>query len=197
LEARSGLSISPQTAPKARSLLVSTRSTSKFCVAAAGFGFSTRAYEAALAGCVPLVMQDGIEQAFEEILPWPLFSRRQNHSLSSIATLPAALAAVPEAEVRAKRSVLYCTWMRMLWLRHDGAPQPLPDQEQLLRFDAFESVMWTLRKRLRKDITWPADWDEGCRAVSRYFASPPKGAPQNWKPWGLREYDPPPAVAQA
>ena len=74
---------------------------------------------------------------------------------------------------------------------------PLPDQEQLLRFDAFESVMWTLRKRLRKDITWPADWDEGCRAVSRYFASPPKGAPQNWKPWGLREYDPPPAVAQA
>jgi hypothetical protein len=40
--------------------------SSKFCVAAAGFGFSTRAYEAALAGCIPLVMQDGIEQAFEE-----------------------------------------------------------------------------------------------------------------------------------
>ena len=39
------------------------RCGSKFCVAAAGFGFSTRAYEAAAAGCVPLIMQDGILQA--------------------------------------------------------------------------------------------------------------------------------------
>lgn len=165
-------------------------SSAKFCVAAAGFGFSTRAYEAALAGCVPLVMMDGVEMAFEEILPWPLFSRRQNHSLASIAQLPATLAAVPDAQVRAMRSVLYCAWPRMLWLRHDGAARPLPEQAKLLRFDAFESVMWTLRKRLHNDIGWPADWEEGCRAVTDYFATPPKGAPKEWKPWGVRDYDP-------
>ena len=79
----------------------------------------------------------------------------------------------------------------LLWLRHDGAPRPLPDQQQLLKYDAFESVMWTLRKRLRKDIEWPADWEDGCRAVGRYFASPPPGFPggQQWKPWALRDYD--------
>jgi hypothetical protein len=165
-------------------------SSAKFCVAAAGFGFSTRAYEAALAGCVPLVMMDGVEMAFEEILPWPLFSRRQNHSLASIAQLPATLAAVPDTQVRAMRSVLYCAWPRMLWLRHDGAARPLPEQAKLLRFDAFESVMWTLRKRLHNDIGWPADWEEGCRAVTDYFATPPKGAPKEWKPWGVRDYDP-------
>ena len=69
---------------------------SKFCVAAAGFGFSTRAYEAALAGCAPLVMQDGIPQAFEDLLPWPLFSLRLNDSLAQIPseTLTGAPAAL-------------------------------------------------------------------------------------------------------
>ena len=135
-------------------------------------------------------MMDGVEMAFEEILPWGLFSRRQNHSLASIASLPATLAAVPDAQVRAMRSVLYCAWPRMLWLRHDGAERPLPEQAKLLQYDAFESVMWTLRKRLRNDIGWPADWEEGCRAVTDYFSTPPKGAPREWKPWGVRDYDP-------
>ena len=160
-------------------------------------------------------MMDGVEMAFEEILPWGLFSRRQNHSLASIASLPATLAAVPDAQVRAMRSVLcseltltltlpltltlqvramrsvlYCAWPRMLWLRHDGAERPLPEQAKLLPYDAFESVMWTLRKRLRNDIGWPADWEEGCRAVTDYFATPPKSAPREWKPWGVRDYDP-------
>ena len=77
-------------------------SGSKLCVAAAGFGFSTRAYEAAAAGCVPLVMQDGIEQAYEEILPWGLFSLRINNSLGAIAKLNETLAAIPEGKIRSK-----------------------------------------------------------------------------------------------
>ena len=63
-------------------------------------------------------------------------------------------------------------------------------QERLLRFDAFESVMWTLRKRLRKDIGWPPDWDEGCREVSRYFKTPPMGS-MDWAPWANYEFDAP------
>jgi hypothetical protein len=168
---------------------------SKFCVAAAGFGFSTRAYEAATAGCVPLVMQDGIEQAFEDVLPWPLFSLRLNNSLSQISDLAKTLEHIPEQHVRELRSRLYCVWPRLLWLRHDpGAPTPLPEQEQLLKYDAFESLMWTLRKRLRHDIGWPTDWEEGCRAVRRYFSQTPKGGKTGgraWAPWQNYEFDVP------
>jgi hypothetical protein len=161
---------------------------SKFCVAAAGFGFSTRAYEASAAGCVPLIMQDGIEQAYEELLPWFLFSLRLNNSLAQISGLKGTLEKIPESVVTAMRSHLYCVWPRFLWLRHDpGARTPLPDATRLLKFDAFESIAWTLRKRLHHDINWPADWDEGCAEVGKYFASQPTGS-GNWKPWANYEY---------
>ena len=87
--------------------------------------------------------------------------------------------------------MLYCTWPRFLWLRHDaGAATPLPGAERLLKFDAFESVMWTLRKRLRNDVGWPSDWEEGCREVKRYFASNPAGLSE-WAPWANYEFDAP------
>ena len=162
---------------------------SKFCVAAAGFGFSTRAYEASAAGCIPLIMQDGIEQAYEELLPWALFSLRLNNSLAQISGLAATLEKVSEETVRALRSRLYCVWPRFLWLRHDpGARTPLPDATRLLNFDAFESIAWTLRKRLHGDIGWPADWDEGCKEVTRYFSSPPTGTGE-WKPWANYDFE--------
>ena len=129
-------------------------------------------------------MQDGIEQAFEDLLPWPLFSTRTNNSLGAIAALPPALDAVPNASVEAMRRVLRCVWPRFLWLRHDeGAQTPLPGASDLLRFDAFESIMWTLRKRLRRDIGGPPEWDEGCRAVEQYFAQQPPGVRGEWGPW--------------
>ena len=69
---------------------------------------------------------------------------------------------------------------------------PLPGQEQLLRYDAFESVMWTLRKRLRGDIGWPKDWDEGCAAVTKYFKDPPSSlGSRPWAPWANYEFDVP------
>ena len=166
--------------------------SSKFCVAAAGFGFSTRAYEAASAGCVPLIMQDGIEQAYEELLPWPLFALRLNNSLGQISNLASTLEAIPEERVKKMRSLLYCVWPRFLWLRHDeGASIPLPNAQRLLNYDAFESIMWTLRKRLHKDINWPADWAEGCKEVTRYFATSPLGGGRPWQPWANYEFEVP------
>ena len=166
--------------------------SSKFCVAAAGFGFSTRAYESAAAGCVPLIMQDGIEQAYEDLLPWSLFSLRLNNSLAHIANLSAVLSAIPDEHVRALRSRLYCVWPRFLWLRHDeGARTPLIGAERLLKFDAFESIFWTLRKRLRGDIGWPPDWDEACHEVTRYFKQSPRGGPADWQPWKNYDFDVP------
>ena len=93
--------------------------------------------------------------------------------------------------MRARRSMLYCVWPRFLWLRHDeGARTPLPGVERLLKFDAFESIFWTLRKRLRGDIGWPPDWDEACHEVKRYFATPPPGVAQ-WQPWKNYDFDVP------
>ena len=127
--------------------------------------------------------QDGVEQAFYDVLPWNLFSLRINNSLTALATLDKTLAAIPQATIDAMRSTLYCAWPRLLWLRHDpGATSPLPGQSDLLRFDAFETVMWTLRNRLRGDAAMPRDWSHGCRAVRRYFRSPPAGIFE-WRPW--------------
>eukprot|EP00962_Isochrysis_galbana_P030044 scaffold9715_cov113-Isochrysis_galbana.AAC.20 len=160
-------------------------SASKFCVAAAGFGFSTRVYESATAGCVPLIMMDGVESAYEELLPYHSFALRLNDSLKHLLTLEAVLAAVPAAAVAAMRARLRCVWPRFLWLRHDeGAVTPLPEQQRLLRYDAFETLLWTIRKRLRRDVEGPPDWDEACGAVRDYFQRPPRGAPASgWAPW--------------
>ena len=170
---------------------------SKFCIAAAGFGFSTRAYEAAVAGCIPLIMQDGIEQAYviiplsdyfasicsssltildrlfppqqEDLLPWSLFSHRLNNSLAHITNLSTILSRIPESSVERMRHYLYCVWPRFLWLRHDdAATTPLPDASRLLQFDAFESIFWTLRKRLHQDIGWPPDWQQACGEVGSH-----------------------------
>jgi hypothetical protein len=149
-------------------------------------------------------------QAFEDLLPWGLFSLRMNQSLSAIASLPQTLGAVSDARIRqlrevlfctsscppsygghrvllstsSTRQVLFCTWPRFVWLRHDeGASTPLPGASDLLRFDAFESIMWTLRKRLRGDIGWPSDWADGCAAVEKYFATKPPGVHGEWTPW--------------
>ena len=55
---------------------------SKFCLAPSGMGFSTRMYESIAQGCVPLIIQDepvsntSVDQAFEDLLPYRLFSLR-------------------------------------------------------------------------------------------------------------------------
>ena len=83
----------------------------------------------------PYQWQDGIEQAFEELLPWALFSLRLNNSLGQIAKLDETIRKIaPPLALRRLRSVLYCVWPRFLWLRHDaGAVTPLPDAQRLLK----------------------------------------------------------------
>ena len=99
-----------------------------------------------------------MRSAAQELLPWSLFALRLNNSLGQISGLAGTLEAVPDARVKAMRSMLYCVWPRFLWLRHDpGAPTPLPNAQRLLNYDAFESIAWTLRKRLHGDIGWPRD----------------------------------------
>ena len=71
-------------------------------------------YECVLVGCVPVVIQDDVEMAFEQLLPWRRFSLRLN--FSDIPILPQLLARVPAAHVARLRRGIGCVWPRMLWL---------------------------------------------------------------------------------
>ena len=100
---------------------VANYATSKFCLAPAGYGFSSRQYECVLVGCVPIIIQDAVEMAFEDVLPWERFSLRLN--FSDIPRLPQLLSRVPPAHVARLRRGLGCVWPRMLWLAEGLYPR--------------------------------------------------------------------------
>ena len=51
-------------------------SSSTFCLVVPGDGFSTRAEDAILHGCVPVIIMDDVDPVFSTILDWPGFSVR-------------------------------------------------------------------------------------------------------------------------
>ena len=58
---------------------------SQFCFAPAEDGFSRRVVEAAAFGCIPVIVQDGIDMPFEEVLPYDQFSVRVSEKVRSLA----------------------------------------------------------------------------------------------------------------
>ena len=141
--------------------------TAKFCLAPAGYGFSSRQYEAILIGCVPVTIQDDVEMAFEEVVPWERFSVRLK--FSDIERLDEILEAIPDEAVFRMRRELGCVWPRMLWLADGLYGRPI-DSSAAIRAarprDAFATLMWNLRRRLGKEM--PSDeWrvaGESCAA---------------------------------
>ena len=128
---------------------VSNYASAKFCLAPAGYGFSSRQYECVLVGCVPVVVQDAVEMAFEDVLPWGRFSLRLN--FSDLPILPQLLQAVPAAHVARLRRGLGCVWPRMLWLAEGLYTKPTdtdPTLNAARPYDAFETTMRALRVRL-------------------------------------------------
>ena len=129
---------------------VANYAESKFCLAPAGYGFSSRQYECVLVGCVPIIIQDDVEMAFEEVLPWRRFGLRLN--FSDIPILPELLAKIPARHVGRLRRGLGCIWPRMLWLTKglyaNSAVDIEPSVTAARPHDAFETTMRTLRGRL-------------------------------------------------
>jgi len=143
--------------------------SSKFCLAPSGMGFSTRTYESVAQGCVPLIIQDEpvsnttVDQAFDELLPWSQFTLRLWQK--DIPYLPEILAAFPDDKWRELRRNLACAWPRVLWLQADNeapgtqsdvgvvkadATAKLGAQSGLSEYDAFESIMHTLARRVAR-----------------------------------------------
>ena len=73
------------------------------------------------------------------------------------------------------RQALGCVWPRMLWLA-DGLYDSIVDSDDAIRaarpHDAFETLMWTLRRRLDPNLSEP-DWQVGGRSCPVGLTAPP------------------------
>ncbi|GFR52399.1 hypothetical protein Agub_g14911 [Astrephomene gubernaculifera] len=88
-------------------------SRSKFCLVAPGDGWSPRAEDAILHGCVPLVVMDGVHAVFESLLDWESFSLRIRES--ALEAVPELLEGVaPERLARLQRN-LARVWHRFAY----------------------------------------------------------------------------------
>ncbi|KAF6261895.1 hypothetical protein COO60DRAFT_713350 [Scenedesmus sp. NREL 46B-D3] len=70
------------------------------------------------AGCVPVIIQDDVYQAWEDLLPYPDFSVRLPKS--RIAALPELLAAIPDKDYLALRAGVARHWRAFVWSRGVG-----------------------------------------------------------------------------
>ncbi len=94
--------------------------------AAAGDGFGTRAEEAMLHGCIPVIIMDNVHAVFESILDWDSFSLRVPENMTE--HLPLALQLVPPDRLARMQRNLQLVWHRWgagLYCRTDGCPATL------------------------------------------------------------------------
>ncbi len=75
--------------------------SAKFCLAPAGQGWGKRNVQAAIMGCVPVVISDGVYQPFEPFLDWSEFGLKVAEA--DILQLPAILAAVSDEQYKRKQ----------------------------------------------------------------------------------------------
>ncbi|KXZ54698.1 hypothetical protein GPECTOR_4g766 [Gonium pectorale] len=95
---------------------------SKFCLVAPGDGWSARAEDAVLHGCVPVVIMDGVAPVFDSLLDWSAFSLRVRED--ALHSLPAVLEAVgPERLARMQRKLV------RVWHRFAYASGPFMRQQ--------------------------------------------------------------------
>eukprot|EP00238_Polyblepharides_amylifera_P012122 CAMPEP_0196596368 /NCGR_PEP_ID=MMETSP1081-20130531/85664_1 /TAXON_ID=36882 /ORGANISM="Pyramimonas amylifera, Strain CCMP720" /LENGTH=219 /DNA_ID=CAMNT_0041921335 /DNA_START=101 /DNA_END=760 /DNA_ORIENTATION=+ len=66
---------------------------SLFCLAPTGDGWGRRTTLAAMYGCIPVIVQDDVQQPFEDMLPYHRFSIRVKET--DIGDIPAILEAIP------------------------------------------------------------------------------------------------------
>lgn len=87
-----------------------------FCLAAPGDGWSPRLEDAALHGCIPVIIMDNVHVVFETLLDWPAFSLRI--AQKDMARLPQLLQAVTPARVAQMQANLARVWHRLRWAHH-------------------------------------------------------------------------------
>eukprot|EP00899_Mesostigma_viride_P016076 jgi/Mesvir1/2446/Mv21126-RA.1 len=139
--------------------------TSRFCLAPEGGSGGSGLVDAVLMGCVPIVVVgDGMQQPFEELLDYDRFSIRIDES--ALPQLLDILHAVPAACYTAMQAEGQCVMTRFLWRSTRQLPPASADASTFFGQggdaaatpgvppllppgpDAFASVMDVLRRRL-------------------------------------------------
>ena len=111
---------------------------SKFCLAPAGHGWGIRIVHAMASGCVPLIIQDGVHQPFDDVLPYHEFSLRLPQS--DIPRLDDILRSVSAGELLALQAGVKRFHRAFMWADadRDGAEG-----------DAYAWVVKSLHPRLQ------------------------------------------------
>jgi hypothetical protein len=94
------------------------------CPYPSGDGWSPRAEDAVLHGCVPVVIMDGVHAVFESILDWGSFSLRVPES--QLEQLPELLLAVTPERLQAMQAALARVWHRWGSAAAPLHPAPCP-----------------------------------------------------------------------
>uniref|UniRef100_A0A7R9V264 Exostosin GT47 domain-containing protein n=1 Tax=Chlamydomonas euryale TaxID=1486919 RepID=A0A7R9V264_9CHLO len=134
---------------------------STFCLVAPGDGWSSRAEDAVLHGCIPVVVMDRVHAVFESVLNWDLFSVRVAEA--EVERLPEILAAIPEDKVKRMQARLSKVWHRFAYasggLLRAGLErvfeqklyrQRVPDAHPLLRDDALATILQWLHSKAQR-----------------------------------------------
>ncbi|EFJ48508.1 acetylglucosaminyltransferase [Volvox carteri f. nagariensis] len=92
---------------------------SKFCIAPYGHGWGNRLVQAVHLGCVPVIIQDYVYQAFEDFLPYEDFSVRMR--LADVPHMIDLLRSYSEADLARLRLGLARYYRAFIWEReYDG-----------------------------------------------------------------------------
>ena len=92
--------------------------TAEFCLAPSGWGYGWRTYLALAVGCIPVIIQPHVQQAFEELLPYEQFSLR--FTPAQIPQLPELLRQQPRRRVCEMRAAAHRYHRAVLWQGPDG-----------------------------------------------------------------------------
>ena len=112
---------------------------SRFCLAPSGHGWGIRIVHAVAAGCVPVVIQDGVHQPYDDVLPYDAFSLRLPQS--DVAQLDAVLRGVSDLELRVLQAGVRRFHRAFLWApaRPDATAYP---------GEAYQWLIKSLHRRL-------------------------------------------------
>ncbi|GJP82280.1 hypothetical protein CLOP_g12515 [Closterium sp. NIES-67] len=136
-------------------------SQSRFCGVLPGDGFSARMEDSLLHGCIPVIVQDGIELPFENFLDYPSFTVRVAEA--HIPNLVTILQSFTDDQVRAMQRAASRVWMRWFYraavLLEAGRQRAqgkevgewVADLEGMEGDDAVDTLMQILHMKMFRD----------------------------------------------
>ncbi|GAX80495.1 hypothetical protein CEUSTIGMA_g7933.t1 [Chlamydomonas eustigma] len=134
---------------------------SKFCLVAPGDGWSSRAEDAMLHGCIPVIIMDEVQTIYETLLNWPSFSIRMNER--DLDKLPEILLSVSGEKVAKMHRSITRVWNRFAYtsgVAVRGAFLSVLDENIKQRGSENSTPLaWLRPHQSLKSQPWPHDDD--------------------------------------